>query len=157
MDRKKISLRHFCGFPRWWSDQRGIQKEDVLEELLDQFDSFLCDFLSRTKVTVMINEQLPSCRRLLITSKTINKNNWRTSTNWTVSDLIQSSGIKININQSDFYDFMGGQIKSIFDEIWFFTLSKIHFWRIMKNFLVSDMRREKGRRPGASTVKRFRL
>lgn len=76
----------------------------------------------------MINEQLPSCRRLLITSKTINKNYWRTSTNWTVSDLIQSSGIKININQSDF---MGGQIKSIFDEIWFFTLSKIHF---LKNY-----------------------
>jgi hypothetical protein len=33
-------------------------KEDVLEELLDQFDSFLCDI--RTKVTVMINEQLLS-------------------------------------------------------------------------------------------------
>lgn len=33
---------------------------------------------------------------------------------WTAFDLIQSSGINININQSDF---MAGRIKSIFDEI----------------------------------------
>lgn len=46
MDRKKRSLRHFCGFSTLMERPKGIQKEDVFEELLDQFDSFCIIFFT---------------------------------------------------------------------------------------------------------------